>query len=191
MDIQNFLIQLKKHGIKNDIPNISEENAQYLCSILSQLQAKEVLEVGTANGYSTIHFAHTIQAWWGQITTIEFSSLSHETAKKNFAEVELTNIQPLLGNALDIIPKLETTYDFIFIDGMKRRSRDFLELCIPKIKKWGIIVIDDVIKFREKMVGLYEFLEDKNIVFELIQIDADDGIMIIHEKDILRALLAI
>jgi hypothetical protein len=40
-------------------------------------------------------------------------------------------------------------------------------------------VIDDVIKFRDKMLGLYEYLEDNNIVFNIIPIDGDDGIMMI------------
>ncbi len=94
-----------------------------------------MLEIGTANGYSTIHFASTVGKWGGYVTTIEFSALSHNAAKKNFEIVELTNIDSLLGNALDIVPKLEKKYDFIFIDGMKRRTKDFLELCIPKLSK--------------------------------------------------------
>ena len=119
------------------------------------------------------------------MTTIEFSALSHNAAKKNFEIVELTNIDSLLGNALDILPKLEKKYDFIFIDGMKRRTKDFLELCIPKLSKCGIIVIDDVIKFREKkMENLYNFLEEQKIPYEVKHIDADDGIMIIEEKNI-------
>jgi predicted O-methyltransferase YrrM len=45
-------------------------------------------------------------------------------------------ITAILGNALDEIPKLpDNEYDFVFIDGMMRRSKDFLELCLPKTKK--------------------------------------------------------
>ena len=135
MDINTFLKQLKQYGLENEVPNISEDNAAYLLDLVSSIQAKEVLEIGTANGYSTIHFANCIKDWGGSITTIEFSTLSHEAAKKNFEKVGLLNITPLLGNALDILPTLPSKYDFIFIDGMKRRSKDFLALCIPKVKK--------------------------------------------------------
>ena len=185
MDIQIFLKELKVFGLANNVPNISEENAEFLVWILHTRRSKEVLEIGTANGYSTIHFASTVGKWGGYVTTIEFSALSHNAAKKNFEIVELTNIDSLLGNALDIVPKLEKKYDFIFIDGMKRRTKDFLELCIPKLSKWWIIVIDDVIKFREKkMENLYTFLEEKKIPYEVKHIDADDGIMMIEEKNI-------
>lgn len=177
MNLQEFLQKLKQHGIENEIPNISLENAEFLLEQIKQIKAKNILEIGTANGYSTIHFANCIQEWDGKITTIEFSSLSYEAAKKNFEEVWLSNITQLLGNALSILPELKETYDFIFIDGMKKRSRDFLELCLPKIKKWWIIVIDDVIKFKHKMESLYEFVETQKLPYEIIQIDQDDGIM--------------
>jgi predicted O-methyltransferase YrrM len=54
----------------------------------------------------------------------------------NIAEVKLEKtISTILGNALDEIPKLTNNeYDFVFIDGMMRRSKDFLEICWPKTK---------------------------------------------------------
>ncbi len=149
--------------------------------ILEHIQAKNILEIGTANGYSTIHFAHCVEKWKWSVTTIEFSPVSFAAAKQNFEAVELKNIEQLLWNALDIIPTLEDKkFDFIFIDGMKKRSRDFLELCLSKIQKWWMIVIDDVIKFRYKMESLYEFVETHKLPYEIVQIDTDDGIMILR-----------
>jgi predicted O-methyltransferase YrrM len=57
---------------------------------------------------------------------------------------------------------------------MKKRSKDFLELSWSKVKNGGIIIIDDVIKFREKMVNLYEFLEKQKIEYNVLPIDLDD-----------------
>jgi predicted O-methyltransferase YrrM len=139
-----------------------------------------MLEIGTANGYSAIQFALELRNTGGKITTIEFSTLSHGQAVQNF---ETAGVQDLidsrLGNALDILPTLEETYDFVFIDGMKRRTKDFLELVWEKVPEGGIIIVDDVIKFREKMVGFWEYLEEKNIAYNIIPIDIDDGIVMI------------
>jgi NADPH-dependent curcumin reductase CurA len=67
---------------------------------------------------------------------------------------------------------------------MKRRSVDFLDLVWEKTKINGLIIIDDVIKFSEKMKGLKEFLEKNKINYNIIPIDVDDGIMmIIKEKE--------
>jgi hypothetical protein len=65
---------------------------------------------------------------------------------------------------------------------MMRRSKDFLELCWPKTKQWWIIIIDDVIKFRHKMVGLWEYLEEKNISYNTLPIDEDDWVMMIIKE---------
>ncbi|MCK9271953.1 class I SAM-dependent methyltransferase [Candidatus Gracilibacteria bacterium] len=179
MKIKETLINLRKFGIENDVPNITDENAKFLQSLISQNNFSNVLEIGTANGYSTICLASELQKNSGRITSIEFSILSHNQAIANIKEAGLEEICTLIhGQALDIIPTLpDNSFDFVFIDGMKRRSKDFLELSRPKIKKNGIIIIDDVIKFKHKMLSLYEYVEENKINHEIIQIDSDDGVM--------------
>jgi len=182
MNRSRFLQNLKVFWEKNDIPNISLDNALYLRDIIQKLQARNILEIGTANGYSTIHFADEIEKWGWHIDTIEFSPNSFQLAKENFQEAQVWHlITQYLGNALDVLPTLEKKYDFIFIDGMKKRSLDFLLLVWEKVDTWGIIVIDDVIKFRHKMENLYEYLEENKTPYIVEQIDADDGIMILKK----------
>jgi hypothetical protein len=62
---------------------------------------------------------------------------------------------------------------------MKKRSKDFLELVWNKTRKWWIIIIDDVIKFKHKMLSLYYYIEENKIEHNVIPIDEDDGIMMI------------
>lgn len=183
MEIQQFLKELKAFGIANEVPNISEVNAKFLQDLIFLKKPQKMLEIGTANGYSAIQFALELQKYGGKLTTIEFSSLSHEQALKNFERAQVSQtIDARLGNALDILPTLQETYEFVFIDGMKRRTKDFLELVWDKVPVWWIIIIDDVIKFREKMVGFWEYLEEKNISYNIIPIDVDDGIVMIIKK---------
>lgn len=178
MDIKEFLNELKKHGLKNDIPNISETNATFLKDLIHIKKAKNILEIWTANGFSTINLALATLPFWWKVTTIEFSEKSQKDALENFKKAEVdTYITSLLWNALDIIPTLTEKYDFIFIDGMKKRSLDFYLLCEKKAKKWTIIIIDDVIKFRHKMENLYTYFEENNISHNIIPIDNDDGIL--------------
>ena len=181
--LEPFLEQLKKHGLKNDIPNISRENAEFLREIIRRKKVKNLLEIGTANGFSSINFAFEMRKNSGKITTIDFSEKSYNEAKQNFSGAWVDDmITPLFGNALDILPTLSGPYDFIFIDGMKRRTKDFLELTYDKLESWGTIVIDDVIKFKDKMVWLYEYLKEQNIKYDVLQIDSDDGIIVIEKE---------
>ena len=76
------------------------------------------------------------------------------------------------------IPK--KTFEVIFIDGAFRMTREFYDLSIPLLNPGGIIIIDDVIKYRWKMNGFYEYLDSLDVKYEVIQTDPDDGIMVIQ-----------
>ena len=181
MKDNKFLKDLKKYWVENDIPNISSRNAKFLRDLIKIKKAKNILEIGTANGFSTINFALELKdLWHWKITTIEFSPKSYWDALDNFKKAKVEEIiNPLLWNALDIIPTLKEKYDFVFIDGMKKRSKDFLCLVWNKTRKNWIIIIDDVIKFKHKMLSLYDYLEENKIKHNIIPIDEDDGIMMI------------
>jgi len=180
IDQEKFLKELKKHWIENDIPNISETNAKFIRDLIKIQNTKNMLEIWTANWFSAINFAFELRNTWWKLTTIEFSKLSFYKAIKNFEESQVLDIiTPINWNALDEIPKLVDIYDFVFIDWMKRRTKDFLELVWNKVDKGWIIIIDDVIKFREKMIWLWEYLENNNIKYNIIPIDIEDWILMI------------
>lgn len=174
-----FLLDLKRHWEENDIPNISLVNAKFLRDLVILKNAKNVLEIWTANWFSTIVLADALEKTWWKITTIEFSENSINIAKENAKNAEISNIEFLWWNALDLIPELKEEYDFIFIDWMMRRYKDFLELSLPKALPWAIIILDDVIKFKHKMAWFDEFLEKNKIDYNILPIDPDDWIMMI------------
>jgi len=181
MNRDELIISLRKYWIENTIPNISDVNANFLVDLIKIQWTKKMLEVWTANGFSAISFANELEKNNWKLITIDFSLKSYNEALDNFKKAKLENtITSIFWNALDEIPKLKNNYfDFIFIDGMMRRSKDFLDLSLPKLKKWWIIIIDDVIKFKHKMVWLWEYLEEKNIKFNILPLDIDDWVMMI------------
>lgn len=183
MDIEIFLKDLKNHWLQNEIPNISEVNARFLRDLIKIKKARNMLEIGTANWFSAINFALELKEISGKLTTIEFSKLSYDVALENFKIAWVSEvINAINWNALDIIPALEEKYDFVFIDWMKRRTKDFLELVWDKVENWWIIIIDDVIKFREKMIWFWEYLEENKITYNTIPIDIEDGIVMIVKE---------
>jgi hypothetical protein len=70
-------------------------------------------------------------------------------------------------------------FDFIFIDGAFRMTREFFDLSRPLLGDNRIIIIDDAIKYRWKMGGFHEYLEEQGILYDLVQTDEDDGVMLI------------
>ncbi len=183
--LKKFIKELREFWKKNDVPNITEVNANFLKDLIKIGNYKNVLEIGTANWLSAIELASELIKNSWKLTTIEFSTPSYLQAVENIKKAWLEkNVKLLNWNALFLIPELEEIYDFVFIDWMKRRSVDFLDLVWEKVKLNWLIIIDDVIKFWDKMKWLKEFLEKNNINYNIIPIDIDDWIMmIIKEKE--------
>ncbi len=177
-----LLQELRAYWVENNVPNITDENAVFLTNLLQEKQVKNLLEIGTANGYSTIVFWDVLEKHKWHMLSIDFSSLSHGLATDNITKAKLNaTVDLVLANALHFLPILNDSYDFVFIDGMKRRTKDFLELVWDKVPVGWTIVIDDVIKHKEKMTWFYEYVEVQKMNYEVIQIDSDDGIMIIQK----------
>ncbi|MDD5197900.1 MAG: class I SAM-dependent methyltransferase [Candidatus Gracilibacteria bacterium] len=181
MDIQQFLVDLRQYGLANTIPNISDKNAQFLRDMIHIGRVKNLLEIGTANGYSTIHLCMALRENGGKLTSIDYSLPSYNEAVENIEKTGMDDIATLIfGNALVELPKLtEASFDMIFIDGQKKRTLDFFQLAYPLLRDGGFFIVDDVIKFSEKMSGFYEFLEQEKITHSILKIDEDDGVMLI------------
>lgn len=178
IDRQEYISKLREFWIKNDVPNITDENARFLRNIIKIQKTQNMLEIGSANWFSAIQFWLELEKTWWKLTTIEFSEPSQKQVLENIEAIWLENIiTSIRANALFEIPKLEGTYDFVFIDWMKRRTKDFFDLVYDKVEDWWIIVVDDVIKFREKMWDFWEYLEKNKIKYSILPIDIDDWIL--------------
>ena len=109
----------------------------------------------------------------------------HIDAVTSFKNCKLKNIHAIWGDAKSVIPSLaDAFFDLVYIDAMKKEYLQYLLLILPKCTPDGIIVIDDVEKFRDKMQDLYAYLDRECIPYQLEKTDVDDSIMIIKRSDI-------
>lgn len=191
MFLENYLKTLKSSGLERRIPNISQENAEFIKDIIRAKKPKHILEIGTANGYSTLQFISALREvspspsgeGWEEITTIEYAWNAHIEAVEHFRNCKIKNIHAIWGDAKSVIPTLAYGYfDFVYIDAMKREYLDYLLASLPKMTTDAIIIIDDVEKFRDKMENLYNWLTDNHIPYTLEKTDIDDSIMILERK---------
>ena len=115
-------------------------------SILSKLiQPKTILEIGTFTGYATLCLAEGL-AKNGTIHTIDINEELATIQRKYFEASPVGNqIIQHLGNALEIIPKLNCAFDLIFIDADKPNYCKYFELVIDKLNKGGILLSDNVL----------------------------------------------
>ena len=119
---------------------------QLLQMLVRISRAKTVLDVGTYTGYSALNLAESLPAD-GKVITLERCAQSLEYAKQYFAKSEHgKKIEPLLGEALELIPNLsDESIDLAFVDAKKRENLDYYAALLPKIKIGGLMIIDDVL----------------------------------------------
>lgn len=115
-------------------------------SMLSKIIAPEhILEIGTYTGYATLCLAEGLSEN-GTIDTIDIKEELISIQRKYFdLSGKGGQIHQHLGNALEIIPKIEKKYDLVFIDADKENYLNYLEIIIPKMNKKGIILSDNVL----------------------------------------------
>ncbi|GGW72423.1 putative O-methyltransferase YrrM [Winogradskyella epiphytica] len=115
-------------------------------SMISKLiRPKSILELGTFTGYSTLCLAEGL-APNGELHTIDINEELVDFQRKYFDKSDYgEQIIQHTGSALDIIPKLDQTFDLVFIDADKPNYSNYFHLIIDKLKKGGIILSDNVL----------------------------------------------
>ncbi|MCH8555324.1 MAG: O-methyltransferase [Schleiferiaceae bacterium] len=115
-------------------------------SMLSKLhQPNRILEIGTYTGYSGICLAEGLKAG-GHLHTIDVNEELEDMANRYFELAGLSNcITMHIGNAMEIIPKLEETWDMVFIDADKENYLNYYNLVIDRVAIGGLIIADNVL----------------------------------------------
>lgn len=115
-------------------------------SMLSKLiRPKHILEIGTYTGYSALCLAEGMSPN-GEIHTIDINEELFDFQRKYFDDSPYgKQIVQHLGNALDIIPSLDRTFDLVFIDADKSNYPHYLEMTLPKLKSGSVILSDNVL----------------------------------------------
>jgi caffeoyl-CoA O-methyltransferase len=107
--------------------------------------ARRVLEIGTFTGYSALAFAEGI-ADGGEVITCDVSEKFAAIARRFWQRSPHgKKITLRLGPALDTVSQLDGTFDIVFIDADKERYIDYWEVCLPKVRSGGLVLVDNVL----------------------------------------------
>ena len=148
LDVGNapYLNELERYAKKTNVPIIRTEMQSLLKFLLAMKEPKEILEVGTAIGFSAL-----LMSEYGpkdcHITTIEKYEKRIPLARENFKKAGKEEAITLLeGDATEILQTLEGTYDFIFMDAAKGQYINFLPDILRLLKVGGLLISDNVLQ---------------------------------------------
>jgi len=166
---------------------------QTLRMLSKMINPQYILEIGTFTGYSAICLADGLQAG-GKLITLDINEELETMVRSYFKKAGIEDkIEYKIGNAADIIPKLDYTFDLVFIDADKENYSRYYDLVLPKLKAGGYIIADNVL-WSGKVVAPNPDESTKAIMAFNDKVQADtrvdnimipqrDGIMVIRKKE--------
>jgi len=197
--IRNEIIQdIKNESLDENVPIITDEVLNYMIFTARNIKARNILEIGTATGYSGLFLAQIANENSGFLTTMEIDEIRHGKAVENFKKLGLFEKNKMIfGDALEQIPKLDKNvkYDFIFIDASKGQYLKFFEMSYELLNENGIIFIDNLMfrgliaadkeeipkRYKTIVRRLKEFTEKLNEEYNFVLLPFGDGVGIVKK----------
>ena len=195
--IQNVLSRLEKdidyeNSHRSEVPSeerlncISKNIGMFYNIMLKSINAKKILEIGMSVGYSGLWFADAVMSSTqsdGQIITIDREKFKIDKATQNFEEAGVYSLIKIReGEAKKILHGIkeefgENYFDFIFIDADKESYIEYFDLCLPLVRKGGIIGADNILfpeRFNEMMADYLSHVRSNPNV-QSVTVPIDNG----------------
>ncbi len=117
----------------------------FLKLLVNLIKARRVLEIGTFTGYSALCMAEALPKD-GTLFTLDINPKTAEIAKRAWAKsAHGRKIRSIIGNAKESLKKIKGPLDLVFIDADKTNYIRYWEACVPKVKRGGLLVADNVL----------------------------------------------
>ncbi len=142
---EGFLKELEVYAKENTVPIIQKEVRAFLGMLLKYKAPKNILELGTAIGYSSIFFSDYILPG-GKIITLEREDDYYNLAMSNIKKAGKENVITVIkGDAFETVKKIDGTFDMIFMDANKSMYRYYLDTLLPRLSPGGIVICDNIL----------------------------------------------
>lgn len=180
--------------LKETMPHMLSGHYQgrVLAMLSKMVHPKLALEIGTFTGYATLCLAEGLEDT-GVLHTIDINEEQQERVQSYFDESPYANqIKYHIGDAADVIPTIEGTFDLVFIDADKKRNLYYFNTLIDRVRSGGLILVDNVLwkgkvfdenpdKQTQQVIELNQTLAGDKRVEKLI-LPIRDGLFVLRKK---------
>lgn len=141
-----LLLECEQQGSYDGIPIVDRATGRLLSVLVHCMQANRILEIGTAYGYSTLWMALALPPA-GKIWTIDPDSERTKIAESYLERAgKLDMVEIINQPALEVLPMSTfRNLDIVFIDAVKTEYEAYLDMCVPMLKRSGLVVIDNLL----------------------------------------------
>ena len=125
--------------------NVPEEDGRLLRLLTETINAQQVVEIGTSNGYSGIWFCLALRTTGGKLTTHDIDEGRASLARENFKRAGVDKLVTLvMGDAHETVTRLKEPIDILFLDADKEGYVDYLQKLLPLVRPGGLILAHNV-----------------------------------------------
>ena len=140
-----LLAEMEAYAAEHRVPIADREVARFLEITARITGARKALEIGMAIGYSVVHLVRGM-GQGGLLVTIEPSEEMIERATGYLERAGLLDrVRIERGEALDVMPNLDETFDLLFIDALKEEYSQYLDLGLPRLRTGGVVIVDNLL----------------------------------------------
>jgi caffeoyl-CoA O-methyltransferase len=121
--------------------NVPMDDGRFLRVLVETINAKNVVEIGTSNGYSALWMLLGLKSTGGKLTTFEIDASAVKLARQNFKSAGVDNIATVVeGDAHEKVKILKDPIDLLFLDADKDGYYDYLKQLLPLVRPGGLII---------------------------------------------------
>jgi predicted O-methyltransferase YrrM len=163
--------------------NVEPESARMLAVLIRALKPREILELGTSNGYSTIWLADAARAIGARLTSIEVDSGRAAQADQNLQLAGLReHVELRLEDALETLADAaESSCDLIFLDAERPAYPSYWPDLLRALRPSGLLVVDNAISHEHELIEFRELVErDERVTDSLVPIGAGMLLVVKH-----------
>lgn len=162
---------------------VSEEDGRFLRLLIASTGRKRALEIGGASGYSAIWMAQGLRATGGKLVSIEYDPVRAKELAENIRKAGMTDVvQVVAGDAFVEIPKLQGTFDFVFLDAWKRDYKKFYDVIYPRLEKGGLFTAHNVINKRSELGDFMDAIQRNPSLWTAVVAPSGEGISLSYKR---------
>jgi len=175
--VSQLLAQIK--SADTDLLAVSEEDGRFLRVMVATRNAKSILEIGAASGYSGIWLGLGARESRGKVVAIEYDPQRAKEAKANVQKAGLMDVVTVIeGDAFKEIPKLQGTFDLVFLDAWKPDYKRFFDMVYPRLDPGGVFLAHNVINKASEMEPFLKGIQMHTGLFTSVVSPGSEGMSV-------------
>jgi predicted O-methyltransferase YrrM len=161
---------------------VSEEDGRFLRVLVASRGAQSILEIGAASGYSGIWLGLGARESGGRVVAIEYDAIRAKEAAANVKRAGLDDVVRVVhGDAFKEIPKLQGTFDFVFLDAWKPDYKKFFDMVFPRLTPGGVFTAHNVVNKKNEMEPFLKAISTHQSLFTSVVSPSGEGMSVSYK----------